>query len=114
MALKTCIECGKEHTDTIANCPHCGFVTKEYLTNIDVKNKSLKQLKVEGFFSTGHPLTSVFKVFGMAITTYIIGMFFYKYMFGFFIIGIFVLLTLPYLYHKRENHKAYKVVSYFI
>jgi hypothetical protein len=25
MALITCKECGKEHSDTVASCPHCGF-----------------------------------------------------------------------------------------
>jgi len=28
MALIECIECKKQHTDTIESCPHCGFIRK--------------------------------------------------------------------------------------
>jgi len=127
MPLMKCIECGKTHTDTIENCPRCGFIIKKHTSLQGVKNekidvedimqdivKTKQQSGAQGFFSTGHPLTNVFKVFGMGITTYIIEMFFYKYMFGFLVIGIFVLLTLPYFYHKKEDHRVYKTVSYLI
>ena len=114
MALKTCIECGKEHTDTIANCPHCGFVTKEHPTNIDIQSESPKQSRVQGFFSAGHPLITVFKVLGMAISVFLITLPLYKFFFGFVIKYIFIVATLPYFYHKKEDHKAYKIVSYTI
>lgn len=32
MALKVCKECGKEYSDTIEACPHCGFVDSSKVT----------------------------------------------------------------------------------
>lgn len=29
MALTNCKECGKEMSDTVKKCPHCGFINKE-------------------------------------------------------------------------------------
>jgi RNA polymerase subunit RPABC4/transcription elongation factor Spt4 len=47
MALKVCKECGREHSDTIKTCPHCGYVDvakviifgyiESFVVNPDVK-----------------------------------------------------------------------------
>jgi len=128
MALKTCIECGKEHTDTIANCPHCGFVTKEHPSLKEAKNEKIdvedivqnifkavqleKKSGAEGIFSTGHPLTNVFKVLGMSITTFIVALFFYKYLFAYIIVMcIFLTASFPYFYHKKDDNSGYKTIT---
>ena len=122
MALKTCKECGKEHTDTIANCPHCGFVTKEHPSlkeakneKIDVEEQQKEKSGAEGFFDTGHPLTNVFKVLGMSITTFIVALFVYEYLLAYIIVmSIFLTATFPYFYHKKDDAKVYKIISYSI
>ena len=44
MALITCKECGKEHSDTVDSCPHCGFkrnaIKQSDQQNIKEKKKS--------------------------------------------------------------------------
>lgn len=39
MALINCKECGKEMSDTLKKCPHCGYI------NQDLKNETLEKIK---------------------------------------------------------------------
>lgn len=96
MALKTCTECNKEHSDTITTCPHCGFVTP--------------------IIQETHPLIITLRTFGATISIFIILSIFHNLPVG---ISVTVMLLLsvficPYFYHKKEHHIGYKVASYLI
>ena len=41
MALINCKECGKEMSDTLKKCPHCGYVYKKE----NLKNKTIEKIK---------------------------------------------------------------------
>ena len=112
MALKTCIECGKEHTDTIANCPHCGFVTKEHPLLDITQDKEKKKFKLQGYYSKETPLKTTLGVFAMIMGISVISIAFALFQIGYIFIALFMLMAFPYYHHKKADPLAYKVTSY--
>ena len=42
MALIKCVECGKDISDTVKSCPHCGMKVKKVKDNQDSGSKNKK------------------------------------------------------------------------
>ena len=46
MALIKCLECGKEISDTVKSCPHCGYVNKSTFQKVKMNKNAILKIAI--------------------------------------------------------------------
>ena len=113
MALITCTHCGKQMSDRVDVCPHCGEMSEEKKRTVQKKRKKRLIISIPLFiFSLIIIFLSADFLYWVIHSASYYGEFDWGYFLLFLLLGLISLGL--FIYHLTDRSKTYKIMAIFI